>query len=275
MHNIVPIWGVPVREYEDYLLSRGRQPSTIRQRVLQVERLAQKVPIFHATENDLRRVLASMHRKSANYRHSTIAGWRSFYRWAHRNGFIAVDPTAELEQISVPVRVPRIAPDDAVLAAVDGASTRDRTMILLARLACLRLSELTMLQTTDRERDYLRIIGKGDKERIVYINDELEETLDEREREVGSGFYLPGGTSVGSMHPMSVNKIITRRTGYNPHSLRHAGATAAYRATRNLRAVQKMLGHASLATTQRYLHLDDEELRDASRGTAFVERRAA
>lgn len=276
MHNIVPIWGVPVREYEDYLLSRGRQPSTIHQRLLQLERLAQKVPILHATENDLRHVLATMHRKSANYRHSTIAGWRSFYRWAHRNGLVEVDPTAELEQISVPVRVPRIAPDDAVLAAVDGASTRDRTMILLARLACLRLSELTTLHTTNRERDYLRIVGKGDKERIVYINDELEETLDRREREVGGrGFYLPGGTSLGCMHPMSVNKIITRRTGYNPHSLRHAGATAAYRATRNLRAVQKMLGHASLATTQRYLHLDDEELRAASRGTALIERHAA
>lgn len=82
------------------------------------------------------------------------------------------------------------------------------------------------------------------------------------------GRYFPGATN-GHLHPQSVHKIIKRLTGWNPHSLRHAGATAAYRGTRNLRAVQEMLGHASLATTERYLHITSTERRDAALATVI------
>lgn len=64
--------------------------------------------------------------------------------------------------------------------------------------------------------------------------------------------------------------MITRHLGVNPHSLRHAGATAAYRATRDLRAVQMLLGHSSLATTQRYLHPSLDDVRRAAAATAII-----
>lgn len=145
-------------------------------------------------------------------------------------------------------------------------------MIMLARYACLRLTELTTLHTSAREGDMLRIRGKGDKERLVGINDDVAAALNILERQQGRGYYFPG-LAGPHMHSQSVHKIIYRVTGCNPHSLRHAGATAAYNETRDVRAVQDMLGHSSLATTQRYLHLDMDARRRVAAATV-IRRRA-
>ncbi|WP_372487678.1 tyrosine-type recombinase/integrase [Agromyces atrinae] len=72
------------------------------------------------------------------------------------------------------------------------------------------------------------------------------------------------------MHPTAVGRIITRVAGWNPHSLRHSGAKAADRATGDLRAVQALLGHASFATTQRYLLVCMNAFHAAAAGTNFV-----
>lgn len=150
-----------------------------------------------------------------------------------------------------------------------GATSRDRALVMLGRYACLRLNEITTLHMRNRDGDRLIIRGKGDKERIVYANEPLLFALRRLEQDEPSGYYFPGETD-GHLHPQSVHKIIKRITGWNPHALRHAGATAAYRATGDLRAVQDMLGHASLATTQRYLHLDDEARRRVAAATAIA-----
>jgi len=134
------------------------------------------------------------------------------------------------------------------------ATLDESAMILLGRLAGLRLSEIATLHTKHREYDVLRVTGKGEKQRMVPINDDLMHALLELEEERAGGYYFPGRYG-GHMHPASVNKIITRRLGTNPHSLWHAAATSAYRGTRDLRAVQDFLGHSSLATTERDLHV--------------------
>ena len=103
---------------------------------------------------------------------------------------------------------------------------------------------------------------------VRMVNEDLAAALHAIEAP-GQRFYFPGLRGP-HMHPQSVHKIIQRLTGFNPHALRHAGATAAYNATRDLRAVQEMLGHASLATTQRYLHLDAEALRRVADATRIV-----
>lgn len=228
--------------------------------------LACAVDLLGASATDLEDVLARRRQLAPETRKSHLASWRVFYRWAHRRGLRADDPTLEIASIRVPPRVPRVAPDDDVELALAGAAPRHRAMVLLARYACLRLTELTTLHTRDREGERLRIRGKGDRERVVYANEPLMFALHALERDQGAGYYFPGLRGA-HMHPMSVNKIITRVTGWNPHSLRHAGATAAYNATGDLRAVQEMLGHASLATTQRYLHLDDEAKRRVAAAT--------
>jgi site-specific recombinase XerD len=259
-------------EYRNHLYASGRSEGTVKQRITHIEELLIRHRSLESiTTADLERHLAGMRKRglAPETMKSVRSSYRLFFAWAHSTGRIPTDPAHALEAIHIPVRVPRIAPDDVVQTALITATLEQRTMIMLARLACLRLTELTTLHTRAREHDALRIRGKGDKERIVYINDDLMQTLLEREREIGGGYYFPGRFGA-YMHPQSVNKIITRVTGCNPHSLRHAGATAAYRATRDLRAVQQMLGHASMATTQRYLHLDEDAMRRAAAGTAFI-----
>jgi len=260
-----------IDDYEQHLRAAGRAPGTVRLRIAHIRRLAMRHPdLTVVTTSDLERALSSKRDShEAESRKSHLSSYRSFYRWAHREGHVTTNPALDLDAIFVPVKVARVAPDDAIQYSLIGADDQQVAMILLARYACLRLSELTMLHSRDRRGDALLIRhGKGAKERIVFANDELLHVLLRLERAQGTGYYFPGRFG-GHMHPTSVNKIITRITGWNPHSLRHAGATAAYQATGDLRSVQLMLGHSSMATTQRYLHPGIDGLRAAARGTAF------
>jgi integrase/recombinase XerC len=260
-----------LHRYENHLLATSHSPATVRAYLGQLDRLSRTHPdILTVTTADLEAYLARRRHLAAETRKAIRAAFRSFYAWAQRTGLRIDNPAADLDGIPVPRVMPRLAPDDQVQLALITATTEQTAMILLGRLACLRLTELTTLHMRHREGDVLRVTGKGDKQRMVPIADDLLPILLTLERQQGHGFYFPGRWG-GSMHPQSVNKIITRVTGTNPHSLRHAGATAAYRSTRNLRAVQELLGHASLATTQRYLHTSLEEVREAAQGTRFLE----
>lgn len=260
-------------EYRNHLLSSGRAQGTVARRLLYIEHLARHHDLLTVTTKDLEAILAKRrHTHAAETRKAMRSSYLVFYRWAHAQGLIPTDPAAALQPIHIPVTIPRLAPDDVLQYALITASLPETAMILLARFGCLRLTELSTLHMRHREHDALRITGKGERQRLIYLNSELLQVLLDLEREVGpDSYYFPGRWG-GSMHPMSVGKIITRITGCNPHSLRHAGATAAYNATGNLRAVQDMLGHSSMATTQRYLHLDVEAKRAVAEGTLFLTR---
>lgn len=257
--------------FRTHLLSAGRATGTVKQRVGHIKQLQ----LIHrdlrtVTTSDLETFLARRRlTHSAEARKSIVSSFRAFFGWAHRRGHIPTDPAVELEPIRVPAAVPRVAVDRDLQLALVTAPIEHKAMILLARFGCLRLTELTTLSPRDRHGDLLRVHGKGGKVRYVPANDDLLSALLELERTHATDYYFPG--RFGShMHPVAVGKIISRTTGWNPHSLRHAGATAAYRATGDLRAVQEFLGHASLATTQRYLHVGMDEVRAVANGTAFV-----
>jgi integrase/recombinase XerC len=258
--------------YANHLIAAGRSRGTVKQRLLHIEHLARRHSnVLSATTADLEMHLAAKsHSNGPEGLKSIRASLRSFYQWAHKNGLIDADPSEPLEKIRVPRTIARIAADSDLQAALITATTQQRGMILLARFGCLRLAELTNLSSDNRRGDLLHIVGKGGKHRLVPANPELLTTLLHLETEQGDGHYFPGRYG-STMHPTAVGKIITRLTGWNPHSLRHAGATAAYQATRDLRAVQQLLGHASLATTERYLHTSLDEIRAAAAATGFRE----
>lgn len=256
--------------FHDSLLAGGRSQGTADLYVRHLHRLELNHPnLLDVTLSDLEGFIAARRHLAAEYRKSFRSAFCSFYGWAHKTGLITDNPTVLLEPVHLTVTVPRVAPDDVVQLGLLTADEHTAAMIMLARFGCLRLTELTTLHTRNREGDVLRVTGKGQKQRLVPMSDQLFHAILGLERTQGSGWYFPG--RYGShMHPSSVNKIITRHLGVNPHSLRHAGATAAYRATHDLRAVQLLLGHASMATTQRYLHINVDEIRAAAAGTAFV-----
>ncbi|GGF30250.1 integrase [Microbacterium sorbitolivorans] len=257
-----------IARFATWLEATGRADGTIKLRLAHVARLGRRVQLTLANDEHLETALGATRHLARDTRHSILASWRLFYRWAVAKRLVLVDPTVELGSIPVPVRLPRIAPDAAIASALRSADARDRALVMLGRYACLRLSEITTLKMMHRDGDRLHVRGKGDKDRVVYLNDEVLAALRVLERALPDGHYFPGETD-GHLHPQSVHKIIKRVTGWHPHALRHAGATAAYRATRDLRAVQAMLGHSSLATTQRYLHLDDDSMRAAAAGTVI------
>ncbi|MDQ4213298.1 tyrosine-type recombinase/integrase [Microbacterium sp. ASV81] len=248
-------------EYRVYLLGSDRRDGTIALRLREIEKLAITHDLRTVTEDDLIAILAQRRHQAPETRKSMRASWRVFFEWAHRKGHRADDPTIGIRPIRIPARVPRIADDAAILAALGTENPHYRAMILLGRGGWLRLSEIASLHTSSRTGRMLTIRGKGGKERSVSINDEVAAALDVLEPLQGPGYYFPGSRGRAYFHPISVNKIITRLTGYNPHALRHAGATAAWRKTRDLRTIQDMLGHASIRTTQIYVHTDDEQRR--------------
>lgn len=258
--------------YINHLLAAGRAWGTVSQRVGHMRRLQLRHPdLLAVTTADLEQYLAHLARldHEPETRKAFRSSMRAYYGWLHKTGHLDVDPAEPLSPIHVPHRPARVAEDGDVERALMLAPLEVRAMIMLARYACLRLTELTTLHVRDRQGDTLRINGKGGKQRLVPMNAQLHRLVLELERRNGGGYYFPGRFG-GHMHTSSVNKIITRWTGWNPHSLRHAGATAAYQRTGDLRAVQEFLGHSSMATTQRYLHLHQDSLRRIAAATAIA-----
>lgn len=211
--------------------------------------------------DDRRKALKPESRKSIR------ASLRSFYSWAYVRRLIKVDPAYPIKTIKVPHSEARQATDQQVKAGLEGASDRDRAVILLARLGCLRRAEIANLPVAARRGNVLVVHGKGDKDRNVPLPPDLFDVLTALEED-GREFYFPNKQG----KPIDVStvwRIVHDRVKINTHALRHAGATASFRSTSNIRAVQTLLGHSNVATTQRYVHVDEAELQAAAMGTAI------
>ncbi|BDZ38077.1 tyrosine-type recombinase/integrase [Microbacterium suwonense] len=252
-----------IDQYKIWLLASDRSDATVRLRLRDIRKLAEQHELTTITEDELTEILAAHRHHAPETRKSLTGSWRLFFTWAHRRGHRPDNPTTQLQKIRIPAPSPRVAPDDDIRQALTRATPQQRALILLARGGWMRLSEIASLHTNNRHGQELHIIGKGRKPRIIAMNAEVATALDTLEHEQGPGYYFPRRIQRGNLphlHPVSVNKIITRVTGWNPHSLRHAGATAAWKQTHDLRAIQAMLGHASLVTTQRYVHITGDDL---------------
>lgn len=262
------------------------QALALYEREMLVDQVRSTVDLRMRHLNDLRKVHGDLirvtYRDLVNYltderrlrlkpesRKSIRASLRSFYQWAYSEGIIKADPAYPLKKIPVPKTEARKATDEQVRVGLDvvGLSDRDRAVILLARHGCLRRAEIAALPVSSRHGSHLIVKGKGSKERMVPLTDELLEALKTLEVD-GRTVYFPGYKG-RHVTPETVWKIVKDHVGINTHSLRHAGATAAYKATHDIRAVQELLGHSNVSTTQRYVHVNEDELRAAAMGTAL------
>jgi site-specific recombinase XerD len=200
---------------------------------------------------------------------SFISAFRNYLGWAKKRGLIDVDHSLELEPVRIPKAAPVVAEEDALQLGMLGASLEDKHMILAGRMGCLRLSEICGLHMADRHGRAFRVHGKGGKVRMVPINDDWWPVVLEIERTIPHGYYLPGRYG-GHIEKSTVWRHVQRRTGYSPHALRHRGATEAFKAERDITAVQDFLGHASLETTRRYLHTGLEAVTRAAYGGGWT-----
>ena len=217
------------------------------------------------------------------------AAARTFSAWAHANGVFAEDVAALLGTPKQRRDLPSVLKqaevgtllEQAVLAADDGSPVglRDRAVLELLYATGVRVGELVDLDLddVDRSRRLLRVFGKGAKERSVPYGEPAADALQEwlaRGRPMlatdRSGAALLLGVRGGRLNQRAVRRLVHQRLRYvdeapdlGPHGLRHSVATHLLEGGADLRSVQELLGHASLATTQIYTHVSADRLRQA------------
>jgi integrase len=243
--------------YLAFLAAGGAAALTIRLRRTQLTRLARDVDLETVTEEQLVAWLEAHGGQAPNTRKSTVTTLRGFFRWAKRTGRRPDDPTEHLPAVRVPAGVPRPIPEDAFRRAYGAAEGETRAMLALGYFGGLRRAEIARVHGDDITDGWLLVHGKGGKTRRVPIAAELRPYL------AGvTGWMFPSPVRPGQ--PVGVDYVedrVTRAIGpYTCHQLRHAAASRWYSRTRDIRAVQLLLGHASVATTQVYVSVDDAAL---------------
>ena len=226
-----------------------------------------------------------------------LAAVRTFLRYLRREEIIDNDPGGLVATPKRDIRMPAHLSEGEMTALLDAPagdtplSRRDRAILELFYASGLRLSELTGLDVEDLNLSakMVRVLGKGRKERIVpfngstakamraYLNDrenlirshDTQGQTDRRGRRRDPLFVNYRG---GRLTVRSVDRLVRRyvaassvRTGISPHALRHSFATHLLQRGADLRAIQELLGHASLSTTQRYTHVNTAQLLDVYR----------
>lgn len=195
---------------------------------------------------------------------------RSFFSWLHATGRRADDPSDGLPKVKRPKAKPRPCPDKYIIAALAKANPAERLMLRLAAECGLRRAEIARVNSRDVMDDLLGkslvITGKGDKQRIVPLPDDLADEIEKHH-----GWLFPGRWT-GHVEQSYVNRHISRLLpdGWGCHSLRHRYATVTYEATHDLLLVSKLLGHASVETTQIYVAMPDSRLRAALDAVTLV-----
>jgi integrase/recombinase XerD len=222
---------------------------------------------------------------SARSQARVISGIKAFYRFLLIDDLIYEDPTALLESPKIGRKLPdvlTVEEIDRIINSVDLSKPeghRNRAILEVLYSCGLRVSELTGLRLTDMylDRGFIRVIGKGDKERLVPIG---ERAIQEIQK------YFPDRNSLSRIDPSAEDILFLNRRGkaltrvmiftiiknlcqlagikkhVSPHTFRHSFATHLIEGGADLRAVQEMLGHESILTTEIYTHLDREYLRE-------------
>lgn len=241
-------------------------------------------PLELATYRQLRPYLAQVargRRKTTLAR--KLASLRTFFTFLQRQGRLESNPAALAPTPKLDKSLPRFLTVDEVVQLLgrpeggDFAQVRDRAILEVFYAGGLRLSELAGLTLTDvdLDRGVLIVMGKGAKERLAFLGRPARQAL---------AAYLPAREALltrrgittsalflnrqgGPLSARGVARIVAARArqagvpgGLNPHALRHSFATHLLEGGADLRAVQELLGHASISSTQRYLHLDLDHL---------------
>jgi integrase/recombinase XerC len=205
-----------------------------------------------------------------------LAALRSFFRFLVRRGRVRVNPAREVRTPRLPGRLPGHLPIDQSEALFrqrftdDETGRRDRAILEVLYASGVRVAELSGLdvEDVDLREGGVRVLGKGRKERVVPLGTKAVEALrtylGPREGSRGALFRNPRG---GRLTVRSLHRIVRGRARtaglpgrVTPHTLRHTFATHLLNAGADLRLIQELLGHARLATTQRYTHVSADRL---------------
>ena len=282
----------PLMRYRIFLqLEESLQPNTVEAYLSDVDKFAAFIGgsggLLTASLADLRAFVASLADVGVHARSQAriLSSLRSFYGFLKLDGFITADPTELLKSPKIGVHLPDVLTlheIDDIINAIDLSKKegqRNRAMIEVLYSCGLRVSELCSLRMSDLYLDeqFIRVTGKGDKQRLVPISPravaELEAYFPDRNRiPIKPGyedFVFISERLKKSLSRIMVFHFIKQlvvvagvKKVVSPHTFRHSFATHLLEGGANLRVIQAMLGHESIATTEIYAHIDRSRLRE-------------
>ena len=291
------MWEQRIRDFGHYLkLERSLSDNSVEGYLNDVGKLKQFVEISrksirpeHISPRDLRAFLEYVNELglSAHSQARILSGLKSFFKYLLFDGSIEKDPTALIEGPKLGRKLPDTLsfPEiERLLNAVDlstAEGARNRAILEVLYSSGLRVSELVDLQLNNVYRDtgFLRVTGKGNKERLVPIGRDALKYLDIYLKELRGKaphktprkgfesfvFLNRNGSKLTRVMIFTIIKNLAQRIGLrkriSPHTFRHSFATHLIEGGADLRAVQEMLGHESITTTEIYTHLDRDYLR--------------
>lgn len=214
-----------------------------------------------------------------------VSGIRAFFKYLVIEGYIGSNPAQLIEPPQIGLHLPQVLSVeeiDAMIAAIDPDSRealRDHALIETLYGCGLRVSEVINLEVSrlNLEQGYLTVVGKGSKERLVPMGEVTADALCAWLGQRAGGKIRPGeenyvflaprtGGRITRMRVFDIVKRLAAAAGIkrdvSPHTLRHSFASHLLEGGANLRAIQQMLGHESIATTQIYIHIDRSRLRE-------------
>ncbi len=231
------------------------------------------------------------YRGNGNYAKARkIAAIRSLFKYLTTKAkVLTIDPTLDMESPKLGKRSPVYLTLDESKTLLDATTSRDKhsirdhSIITLFLNCGLRLSELCSINISDMKNDTLSIVGKGNKQRTIYLNKASlmaifkylpirNEDRDKIHAEDVDALFISG--KHGRINKRTVERIVKKHIGnaglnkdkYTPHKLRHTSATLMYKhGNVDIRSLQEILGHENISTTQIYTHVDSDELRKAVR----------
>jgi len=250
--------------------------------------LTRKIAVTELTYNDLKEFVAELYDLglSARTQARIISGVKQFFGFLLIEDVLNDDPSELLEMPRIGRKLPEvlsIEEIDQLIAAIDLSKAeghRNRAIIETLYSCGLRVSELVSLKFGDLyfEEGFIRVIGKGNKERLVPVSPSVEKEIGiyndhvRRHQVIKPGneqivFLNRRGAQLTRVMIFTIIKDLANSVGLtksiSPHTFRHSFATHMIEGGANLRAVQEMLGHESITTTEIYTHLDQRFLRDA------------
>ena len=275
-------------QFLDYLRhERGLSPRTLKAYQRDLERFGSELQRLDITgadrvdEHAVRSFIARLHRQGLGSRsiQRMLSAVRSFYRWLMREGLAQNNPAAAVRAPKAQRKLPATLDTDAVTRLLDiptdsPLAVRDKAMMELFYSSGLRLSEMASLRwdQIDVASGLITVTGKGNKTRMLPVGSHAAAALAEWRKVRGTfaGFEEPCVFVSNRGNPISTRTIQerirywARRQGLPqkvyPHLLRHSFASHILESSGDLRAVQELLGHADISTTQVYTHLDFQHL---------------
>ena len=285
-------WEKSIKEFKYYLkVERSLADNSVNAYIRDIRKLADfsskiKVNELNISVNEIREFIADLNSKNISARSQAriISGVKAFFKYLIIEDYITNDPTMLIENPKIGLKLPEVLSVDEIeliISSIDLSNKQgERNRAILETLySCgLRVTELINLKISNInfKEGYIKVIGKGDKERLtpigsnalkyisIYVNEvRIHQKISKNHEDFV--FLNNRGSKLSRVMIFTLIKRIVDKVGIkkkvSPHTFRHSFATHLIEGGADLRAVQEMLGHESITTTEIYTHLDRDYLR--------------